>query len=329
PTTLPEPPGTAPEPQPALDAADIPRPPVTLPELAPQPPGSGEPSMTEPFGERSGALTDYIVSVLGGPNGTGTAFVVDHVEAARGGVGGLLLATTRTVTGGMQRLLLERSDGQQLHGYVVRAFTDRDLAVIYLEDQHMPAASGGLPITATATVPDQMPLSLLRANGQTFTATHRPTRRVMAAHWLPTSFTALPDAGGAPIFDQYRYLVGMITCNTSHNSTHLFGLHIAAIRQAVDQYQQERRSNYAYCPTCGAGSWAGAFADFFYCEHCGGVLPHAQHHPHRYPRPEAEGLYQLGNRPCPHCQAVAGIHRNRCQRCGQLIDPKGEPMRPR
>ena len=246
-------------------------------------------------------IADHVAHIIGGPNGASTAFFV-----APG-----VLATTRFVVGGLQQVTVELHLGQQLTGYVVRAFTDLDLTLIRVE--HDPGSL--LPITPLPRVPDNAPLTIVTYEGEIVRSAQRPTHRVMAAHWIPTTATRLIDAGGDPIFDDKNYLVGMMTKNTSRTSGHMFGVHVAAIRRMVDQYTREAQAEKRiYCPDCGNASRA-AGAGFFYCEQCGGITPPALNM-QRYPIPQAEAYYPTGKIRCVVCGSTAGLYQNVCLRCG-------------
>ncbi len=248
-------------------------------------------------------LADYVAHVIGGPNGPGTAFFV-----AQNGI----LATTRHVVGGLQQVTVELHVGRQLPGTVIRAYTDLDLTLIYVE-YSLPAL---LPITPMPVVADNTPLTIIAYDGESIRSAQRPTNRVMPTYWIPTTATRLVDAGGDPIFDERNYLVGMMTRDTSRTSAHMFGLHIAAIRRMVDAYltesQGERR---VYCPDCGNASRA-AGAGFFYCEQCGATIPQAQN-VNRYPIPQADAYYQPNHVHCTVCGSTGGIYNGVCLRCGQ------------
>ena len=248
-------------------------------------------------------IADHVAHIIGGPNGPGTAFFV-----AQEGI----LATTRHVVGGMQQVTVELHIGRQLPGTVVRAYTDLDLTLIHVD--HNPGSL--LPITPLPRVADETPLSIVTYNGEIIRSAERPTNRVLAAHWIPTSATRLLDAGGNPIFDDKNYLVGMMTKNTSRTSGHMFGLHIAAIKRMVDTYLREARAEArVYCPHCGNNSRAVG-AGYFYCEQCGSVTPAAENM-QRYPIPQAESYYETGRARCTVCNSTAGIYNNVCLRCGQ------------
>jgi len=247
-------------------------------------------------------IADHVAHIIGGPNGPGTAFFV-----AQEGI----LATTRHVVGGMQQVTVELHIGRQLPGVVVRAYTDLDLTLIHVD--HNPGSL--LPITPLPRVADETPLSIVTYNGEIIRTTERPTNRVMAAHWIPTSATRLLDAGGNPIFDEKNYLVGMMTKDTSRTSGHMFGLHIAAIKRMVDTYFREARTEArVYCPHCGNNSRAVG-AGYFYCEQCGSVTPPAENM-QRYPIPQAETYYETSRARCTNCNSTAGIYNNVCLRCG-------------
>lgn len=248
-------------------------------------------------------IADHVGHVIGGPNGPGTAFFVSQDG---------LMATTRYVVGGVQRVTVELHIGRQMQGTVVRSYTDLDLALIHID--HNPGSL--LPITPLPRVPDQTPLTIVTYNGEVIKSAERPTNRVMAAHWIPTTAAKLLDAGGNPIFDERNYLVGMMTKNTSRTSGHMFALHVSAIRRMLDTFVREARAeSRVYCPECGNASRAVG-AGFFYCEQCGSTTPQARNMT-RYPIPQAEAYYETGRIRCTVCGSMAGIYNNQCMRCGQ------------
>jgi len=305
-----------------LLAAQLPPMPDTLPEETPSEPvpvirtQQVAPPSPPPYNPQAAApyttnIGEHIVGVYNGPNGPGSGFFV----APQAG----LLATTRFVAGGMERLTIETQPGRQISGYVVRSYPDVDLAFIRVE--YGPGTI--LPVTPLPRVPDNAPLLVAPYQRPIVNGTQRATKRTLAAHWVPTDFTAWADAGGAPLFDSNYYLVGMATQNTARNSGHYFVLHIAAIRSRADAYLAEAQAeNRAYCPTCGAGSKAGVMG-FFYCETCGGVMPTARH-VQRFLVPQAEALYETSRIRCTRCGAQVGFHGGRCLRCGQ--PPETRPL---
>lgn len=329
PTSTPPPPQSFPQ-QPQSQSQPSAPPPPSMPEMpstTPPPPqqnpstsgfsshGAGyqpppqQPAAQPPL-QQTGTVLDYMVTVIGGPNGTGTGFYpTQHT----------LIATTRHITGGADRLTIEHVGGRQSIGTVVRTFSDYDLALIRVEFN----PPGVLPISSAPTVPDEAPLTIVAHNGQAYRAAQRPTRRVMAAHWIPTNLAALPDAGGDPIFDEQNNLCGMITHNTSRNSNYYFGVTITRIRQCVDQYLAEvANTKVSYCPQCGSNSRAGGIG-FFYCETCGSVTPAAATTT-RYPIPQAEAYYTPADArgiQCTNCTAATGFYNGACLRCGHVQNP--------
>ncbi|MBZ0279792.1 MAG: hypothetical protein K8L97_03560 [Anaerolineae bacterium] len=246
----------------------------------------------------------HMAAVIGGPNGTGTAFFV-----AREG----LLATTRYVVGGMEHVTIELQAGRQLQGYVVRSYPEADLAFIYIEHQ----VNDLIPVTPIPNLPDDAPLTVVSYNGAITRGARRATRRVIPPHWFPTDIGSLPDAGGAPILDQHQYLVGMITRNTASTSEFVYGLHVNAIRNYVEIFRQEMlEGGRTYCLHCGSASRAVA-AGGYYCEACGGVTPRAENVV-RFPLPQLQPYYYEHSRiSCRHCNATVGFHKNACLRCGR------------
>jgi hypothetical protein len=248
-------------------------------------------------------IADHVASIIGGPRGAGTAFFV----SADG-----LLATTRAVTGGRDHVTVDLHSGRQVNGLVVRSFPELDLSLVRVDA----APPFLLPIIAEQRIPDEAPLWVFHYSGEGMEGAQRPTRRVLAAHWIPTTFKALQDAGGGLLFDGRGLLAGMITRSTSQTSEYFYGLNIYAIRAAVERFQMEQvNARRAYCPACGSSSAAGG-AGYFYCETCGTTLPAAQNLA-RYPVPQAATYYERGTARCSACGSAAGIYAGRCLRCGK------------
>lgn len=251
------------------------------------------------------------VGVYGGPNGPGSGFFV-----TRDG----LIATTRYVTGGIENVTIELVPGQHLPGRTVRAFPHSDLAFIRVNF----VVSQLMTVTNIPHVPDNIPLTIVPHNGNTKRIMRRATRHQTPPHWFPTDLTTSPDAGGAPIFDDRSYLVGMMTKNASRTTGYLYALHISAIYQYVQQYIQETRiaPNRIYCPCCGYVSRAADYSAY-YCENCGAILPYAEQLPRR-PQDHTNALYgENMHSPCPNCQARVGYYNSKCLRCGYRLDRKG------
>jgi hypothetical protein len=250
------------------------------------------------------SAADHLLAVIDGPNGTGTAVCVTPDG---------ILATTRRVIGGLEQVTIAQPGGAQSYAAVIRSFPEMDLAL--LQAASPPPAL--LPITPLPRVPDDAPLAAISADGTVIRATQRPTRRALAPHWIPTTFTSLPDAGGAVLFDDRMHLVGIMThCFSLASSTYLYGIHISAIRRAAEHARAEAAGErLRYCPNCGVGSRAIGLG-YFYCEVCGAVSSEARA-VRRYPVPVAAAFYEPGGRArCPQCNATVGAHAGRCLRCG-------------
>jgi len=245
-----------------------------------------------------------VVSISGGTNGPATAFFV-----AREG----LLATTRYAIGGADQVMVELPNRRQAPGYVLRSYPELDLAFIYVEQ----VTGEIIPPSPIANVVEDTRLTIVCANGNVLQGKRRPTKRLVAAQWFPTDIVDLPDAGGAPILDDNRYLIGMITRNTASTSAYVYGLHINTIRTQVDLFRQETtEGSKAYCRHCGFYSRALANGGY-YCEHCGGLHPQAEGLV-RFPQPQTQMYYYEHNTIiCPNCNANVGFHRGNCLRCGQ------------
>ncbi len=245
-----------------------------------------------------------VVTVSGGPNGPATAFFV-----AREG----LLATTRYAVGGTDQVIVELPNRRQVPGYVLRSYPEFDLAFIYIEQ----TTGDVIPPSPIANVTEDTRLTIVCANNQVLQGRRRATKRLVAAQWFPTDIMDLPDAGGAPILDDNRYLIGMITRNTASTSSYVYGLHINTIRTQVDLFRQETTEGAkAYCHHCGFYSRALASGGY-YCERCGGLHPQAEGLV-RFPQPQTQVFYYEHNGMiCPNCNANVGFHRGYCLRCGQ------------
>ena len=284
----------------SLPAASAPAP------TAPAPVRTTMTQPVQPLAPQPINVADYIVHVIGGANGVGTGFFVTQDG---------LLVTTRHVVGGLERVTVDLPVGSQLPAAVVRSYPELDLAILHVEH----TLGGLLPVTTSQTVPDEQPLFIITYSGEVIPLEQRPTRRAMPDHWIPTSLTRIPDAGGSPIFDDRNYLVGMMTRNTSRASNHAFGVHIAAIRRAVNEFVQAiRAERRVYCPHCGGISRAVA-AGYFYCESCGGVTPRAQAIARTHV-PQADIFYDGADTLCVRCGALVELYQGRCVRCGQPQD---------
>ncbi len=250
-------------------------------------------------------VAEHVVRISGTPNGPGTGFFVTQDG---------IVATTRYLVGNVDQVVVELHIGQQVMGQVLRAFPNIDLALIRVEAR-LPET---MPITNLTVVPEDSPLVVVNYDGEMIQGFQRPTQRLMAQFWVPTTFTRIPDNGGDPIFDERNYLVGMMTKNTSRTSSHLFGLHISAIRKGMDAYLQEAREPRVYCSSCGSRARSG-LTGYAYCEVCGTVLSYMQNQ-RRVRKPEGDYLYEAGSvlRRCSHC-GTAPSFGGRCLRCGQSL----------
>lgn len=276
--------------------------PVTAPPLPQpvQPPPPAQP----PYMPPPSSSAQAVVGIFGGLNGPGTAVFV-----SREGV----LATTRYVVGGMERVTVELGGGYQTSGEVVRCFPDYDVALVRVNQN----TASLPPITPYMRIPDEMPLIAQSYVGTQLKGRQRPSKRVIAPHWISTDFRSLSDAGGNPLFDERNYLVGIMTRNSSRASGYLYGVHINAIQRCYEQYLNEMQSGErrGYCPHCGSASRALA-AGYFHCEICGGIAPQAQQFA-RYP--QENPFIESSRIRCNRCDAQVGFARDgRCLRCGQL-----------
>lgn len=277
--------------------------PPPLPELPP----INLPTFTATEPQPAQRLYESVGIIVGNRRGSGF-FITE-----RG-----LIATTRYVVGAQEHLTVELEPGQQVAGRVVRAFPEKDVALVYVEQR----VSELLPFSPYSEIPANMPLVIKPYQQAPLQAHRRETGRMMAAHLFPTDVRTLPDAGGAPVFNDQGTVLGMITRNISSASPDLYGVHISAIRQCVDTFLQEMQQepNRTYCISCGSASIAAA-AGGDYCDVCGGVMPQAQNITRIY-RPQMVAHYSRNpSAPCTICGAQVGFYSHRCLRCGQIGDP--------
>lgn len=307
-TQLPRPPDPAAPPPPStLPGISAPAalpayPPSSLGVLADQTP---YPPPAPSTGAPAAATAIYqIARILDGPNGPGTAFFV-HTEG--------LLATTRFVVGTSETVQVELDAGTRLSGQVLRSFPEMDLAFIYIPMRVQTL----MPISPLPRIPADTPLLVLAFDGSTARGRLRATHRALAAHWFPTDITQPLDAGGNPVLDDQRLLVGMLTNNTGAASSFQYGLHIRAILARLDFVRQELRAQpgWAYCPACGANSPAAA-AGGYYCETCGSLMPRSINLRREANHPLRTLYHENYPHACRRCGARVGIYRDHCLRCG-------------
>jgi hypothetical protein len=267
---------------------------LTAPPPTAMPPSSLPLESPTPAASVNVAL--MVARVLDGAHGAGTAVFLDG-----------MWVTTRYVVGGAERLTVELHQHGQMAAAVAASSPDHDLALLIVG--HTPP--GALP-TAELREDRETPLIALAFDGTVTQGAYRPTRRTMAAHWLPTDIKALPDAGGDPLFDDANRLVGIMTVNTARNADHLFAVSAAAARALIAVYRQSGGTG-VYCPSCGyrSGALAGGYA---YCERCGAVGTTAP--AVRRSLPGSDQPYRVGGAPCASCGAMAGSYKGRCLRCG-------------
>ena len=296
---------------------------VTPPPPPPiyQPPGvtlsSPQPPPVPPTVPRStgslGSGSYHIVGVFGSGGQPGSGFFINTTG---------LIVTTRYVVGSQANVTVELPSKRQLPGQVVRSFPEMDVAFVHISEQ----AGEPIPVSPYSLIPNGMPLKVLSYNGRVVEGSQRETGRMLAPHWFPTDIIRVPDAGGNPVLDDQRYLVGMLTRNISSATAYVFGVHIAAIQRCLEVFSAEMRSdrNRIYCPACGGVSRA-AGAGGYYCELCGAVMPHAADVP-RLLIPQVAAQYREDAAPCPHCESRAGSYQGRCLRCGRASTGRGGLM---
>jgi len=251
------------------------------------------------------------VGVRGSANGTGSGFFV-----TRDG----LVVTSRFTVGGESALEIALADGRTVTGEVVRSFTEYDIALIRTPIQVQKL----LQPTSVRHVAENTPLIIQAHAPEARQNTHKSAtkHKTLTDYWIPLATDRNLDAGGAPIFDQRRLLVGMMTRNISRSSKKTYAIHIDAVFQCVDIYMQEiqqyQNSQYTYCVSCGNLS-RSISANGGYCETCGALMPYADASK-LFPNPAHQALSgETMNRPCPNCKSQAGYHDGFCLRCGAEV----------
>ena len=253
------------------------------------------------------------VGVLGGPAGLGTGFFLTNEG---------LVATTRHVVGGMEKVTIELEAGFRVPGQVRRSYSEYDLAFIEtgLSVRQL------LPFAPDPVVPDSTPLTAISHTGRVMNGQRRPTVDNLSPDWFPTTIPHGPDSGGNPVFDNRNMMVGMLTRNANRHSNYFYALNMQTISRCLHSYLHEARDGMqrTYCPDCGYLSQAGVYGGF-YCEICGSVLPDKVNEK-RFPvsLPRVEALYgENMHRPCPTCGARVGYYEGHCLRCGESPAQRG------
>lgn len=284
-----------------------PPPTPTRRRTAPPPPPNlpqSQPGIPAP---QEAATANYrIVGVLDGPNGPGTGFFI-----TRGGI----IVTTRHVVGGEARLSIELEADHRIEGRVMRSFPEMDIAFVHVSQ----SVNDLMPFSSMPGIDDDMQLQGVAYGSRVVRGAKRMTNRALAPHWFPTNIVDLPDEGGIPVFDDRRFLVGMLTKNISNNAAYVFGVHIGAIERCLNLLTEEMRTeaNRIYCPNCGHVSQAGG-SNAPYCEYCGGKLNPKQTQRQIFNPAVAHFYNENAPMICnnPQCRARVGLHKGRCLRCG-------------
>lgn len=290
---------------PLSEASQMPPPPTQRTTTQPLPAVGGLPDLFNGQPPLDIPTPQHAVGVGGGPNGMGAGFFI-HNQG--------IVATTRHVVGMNAQLDIVLNTGQSVRGFVVRSYPTFDLAFVRVNAWVRQLS----PFSTSPIVVDNTPLVIVDYRGQSIRTTRRVTRQETAAHWFPTTVEKLQDAGGDPVFDNQGLLVGLMTTNAFRTNKLLYGLHISAIVNLLNQYMAEvaqAGGAPTYCPGCGHASRAPLFGGF-YCENCGTTLPQFSQM-QRFPQmnPNMALLYGETHPPCSRCGARVGFYKNKCLRC--------------
>ncbi len=252
------------------------------------------------------------VGISGGVNGSATGFFIAHTG---------IIATTRHAIDAQTSVRVELMDKRTLEGTVIRSFTSLDLALIRVNANVRQL----LRATTSPVLMDNTPLIAITHGGEGIRTAKRATRQETAPHWIPTMINSVPnDSGGNPMIESNGTLVGMLTRNHFGTNGYFYALHITAIYQALQLYEQEvaqfNGAEAVYCPQCGALSRAKSMGGH-YCETCGSTLPYALQLI-RQPNPATAVLYgEHLFAPCTYCGARVGKYDEKCLRCDNNKQP--------
>ena len=244
-----------------------------------------------------------VLGIDGGANGLASGMLI-----ADG-----ILATTSYAVGGAEKLTISLDDGRTLQASMLRRYPIHDLALA-----HVPLRTNGkLTMADESTLAPGQPISALvygggRLHGALAAADN-------ASPWLGANLpmAQLADAGGNPVYDNRRQLLGMLTRNAAGDGYALV-LKVGRILSLAEQAHRESQSqpNARYCPACGGLAHARAYGGHT-CEHCGAALPD-DGKPMALQTAALNRLYGVADAaPCPHCAAQVGKHGGRCLRCGK------------
>ncbi len=255
--------------------------------------------------------TPPVVGLDGGRNG-----LASGVFISRDG----LLATTSYAVGSAEEMTVRLDSEREFAGRVASRYPPFDLAFVAtdLELARKPT------IAPPAMIAEDAAFVALGYGGASLRGLLVPGGGGTAGHCLGTNIlpAQMPDAGGNPLIDERRQLLGILTRNIGA-AGHACALKMSHVLALAEQYQRDRQlmPGAGYCRACGGLARALIFGGGT-CETCGARLTAGE-----TPDGQSEELTRLygehAGPPCRHCGARVGQYGGRCLRCGYALGHKG------
>lgn len=278
--------------------------------LAARPQPSLLPAMGKARAHAQLAETPPVIGIVGGLNGPASGIFIHSAG---------LIATTSYAIGDAEQVTVMLDGERQVTGTILRRFPAHDLALI--ETSLRPARK--LSVAPPSMVGDNSTFIALGCGGARLRGVLARLNRRGARQWLRTTIppSQMPDAGGNPLYDENRQLLGLLTRNVDGAGNALAAKisHVAAL---ADQLLRARqlRPDAKYCRACGSLSRARLYGGL-HCETCGAAQ--AIDRAEAALPPQVDKLTALygesARRPCGRCGARVGDYEGRCLRCGHSI----------
>lgn len=254
--------------------------------------------------------TPPVIGIVGGLNGPASGVFIHSAG---------LIATTSYAIGGVAQVTVTLGAERHLTGAVVRRYPADDLALI--ETSLQPAQK--LSVAPPSMIGEDSTFIALGYGGARLRGALARLNRRGARQWLRTTIppSQMPDAGGNPLYDDKRQLLGLLTRNVDGAGNALAAKisHVAAL---ADQLLRDRQlmPDARYCAACGSLTRARLYGGL-HCETCGAAQTIDRAEAALPPQVDKlKALYGEGaGRPCGRCGARVGAYEGFCLRCGQSI----------
>lgn len=207
------------------------------------------------------SLSSRVVSIIASGRGEGAGFFI----APNG-----IVATNKHVVESATTVTVRLADSREVHGSVLRAFPDVDLAFVKVESQlaELPLAASDSGVKVGQEV-----LAIGNPRGLHNTVTKGIIsalgRMVSGIPMLQTDAAINPGNSGGPLLDLRGRVVGITTAKVGNGERLGFALPSSSIRSRLEETLKELGAGpRSYCPYCGkVGRWTK------YCENCGAAAP--------------------------------------------------------